>query len=88
MWTEILPAKLPANACLPGKTLVPFGGLDNELKQQVMSDFCCPPNPVAIGGLEVDLIQLLTPASETPRLTTCALFGGHIVSRNQFNYGN
>ena len=86
MWIEILPAKLPAKACPPQKTLIPFGGLDDEVKQQVMPDFRCPPKPVAIGGLEVVLIQILTPTFKTPRLTTCALFGGHIVSRSQFNH--
>lgn len=85
MWTETLPAELPAIACPPRKTPFPFGGLDVQLKQRVTPDFRCPPNDDPIGGLEVEQYQMVTPTSKTPRLTTCVPLGGHIVSRNQFN---
>lgn len=76
MWTETLPAELPAVACPPRKTLLPFGGLDIQQKQRVAPDFRCPPNVDPIGGLEVEEFQKLMPASKTPRLRRVSPFWG------------
>ena len=63
MWTETLPAELPAIACPPRKTQFSFGGLDVEQKQRVTPDFRCPPSIDPIGGLEVEQYQQLMPAN-------------------------
>ncbi len=83
MSSEFLPAKFPAKRSPPRRATNRFCGQDALQYQVVMSAFCCPPKIGRFGGLEVPLYQLVMPASQTPRLTTCVRFGGHTVGVNK-----
>ena len=83
MWNDKLPAKLPAKPCPPVFLPVLFGELKQYINQWVMPVFLCPPKPTYGGELETQQNQILKPAAQTLRLTTCARFGEHIVCVQQ-----
>ena len=78
----IMPAIMPAKSWPPFLFAGVSAGLKRPDYRAVEPAGRCPPPICRDGGLERHSQQGFEPAADTPRLTTCPLFGGHTSGRS------